>query len=120
MSDPTIPRALFSSSAKKKRVRLPLTQSAVFHSSPLHFPFLSDHKALPTTFVLYCSGDGDVDTTKTCKADVKYFCSTIKPGEGRLATCLSNQIEEEEKGSVTGRKTTNDCREEVRQFKIDR
>jgi len=66
------------------------------------------------------SGDGDIDTTNKCEADVKYFCSTIKPGEGRLAMCISNQIEEEEKGSVIGRKTTTECREEVGEFKIDR
>lgn len=66
------------------------------------------------------SGDGDVDTTKTCKADIKYFCSTVKPGEGRLSLCLKNQIEEEDKGSVTGRKTTADCRDELLQFMADR
>lgn len=66
------------------------------------------------------SGDGDVDTTKNCKADIKYFCSTVKPGEGRLSLCLKNQIEEEEKGSVTGRKTTAECREELQQFMMDR
>lgn len=71
-------------------------------------------------FICARSGDGDIDTTKLCEADIKYFCVKIKPGEGRLATCLSNQIEEEAKGSVTGRKTTKECQEEVRQFKIDR
>lgn len=31
-----------------------------------------------------------------CVAEIKQFCSDIKPGEGRLANCVSDQIAESE------------------------
>ena len=34
--------------------------------------------------------------------DIESFCKSIKPGELRLAVCLSNQLAEEEKGNVEG------------------
>ena len=66
------------------------------------------------------SGDGDVDTTGACKADVATFCESTKPGEGRLAACLSNQAEAEAAGTAGGRKLAPECAEELRQYKIDR
>lgn len=65
------------------------------------------------------SGDGDVDTTGRCASDITHFCAEVKPGEGRLAKCLNNQKEEEEKGNVDGRKLTDDCKEEFRNFKVE-
>jgi hypothetical protein len=38
----------------------------------------------------------------TCAGDVENFCTGIKPGEGRLAACLSKQQTEEEKGNIEG------------------
>jgi len=61
-----------------------------------------------------------LDTTGVCKADLASFCEATKPGEGRLAACLSNQAEAEAAGTAAGRKLTPDCAEELRRFKIDR
>jgi len=66
------------------------------------------------------NGDADVSTTGDCASDIKFFCKTTKPGEGRLAACLSNQQDQEENGAVTGRKISAPCREELRAYKIDR
>jgi hypothetical protein len=66
------------------------------------------------------SGDGDVDTTGSCKADIAHFCENTKPGEGRLAACLTNQQEAEAAGTATGRKLAPECATELRQYKIDR
>ena len=38
----------------------------------------------------------------TCAGDVENFCTGIKPGEGRLAACLTKQQTEEEKGNIEG------------------
>jgi len=66
------------------------------------------------------NGDGDVGTTNACVEDVKFFCKTIKPGEGRISACLTNQLNEEQKGSATGRTISEPCKEEMRDFKVDR
>eukprot|EP00242_Pyramimonas_sp_CCMP2087_P000757 CAMPEP_0198232122 /NCGR_PEP_ID=MMETSP1445-20131203/115560_1 /TAXON_ID=36898 /ORGANISM="Pyramimonas sp., Strain CCMP2087" /LENGTH=884 /DNA_ID=CAMNT_0043912773 /DNA_START=630 /DNA_END=3284 /DNA_ORIENTATION=- len=66
------------------------------------------------------SGDGDLDTTGRCASDITHFCAEVKPGEGRLAKCLTTQNDLEEKGNVDGRKMTGECKEEVRNFKIER
>lgn len=42
------------------------------------------------------------------------------PGEGRLSDCLTKQIENEEEGNVDGRKVSEDCKLELRDFKADR
>ena len=41
-------------------------------------------------------------TADKCAADVDTFCSMVRPGEGRLADCLSAQQAAEEKGNVDG------------------
>lgn len=61
-----------------------------------------------------------MDTTGSCKGDIKHFCKDIKPGEGRIAACLTNQQNEEAKGNVVGKKISKDCNQELREFKIDR
>lgn len=66
------------------------------------------------------SGTGDVATDGACKADVKHFCQDIRPGEGRIAACLTNQQNEESKGNNVGRRISDDCHEAIREFKIDR
>ena len=61
-----------------------------------------------------------MSTTGDCASDVKFFCKTVKPGEGRIAACLTNEQDQEENGAVTGRKISPQCAEELRAFKIDR
>ncbi len=61
-----------------------------------------------------------MDTTRSCSADIKFFCGTTKPGEGRLSACLSNQQEAETAGTATGRTLSPECVTELRQYKIDR
>ena len=75
------------------------------------------------------------------------FCATIRPGEGRIALCLTEQLHQESKGNVegkhwvilahatgylyfvhdaagcfapTGKKLTDDCKRELAMFKIER
>eukprot|EP00959_Pyramimonas_sp_CCMP1952_P105328 2201876-Pyramimonas_sp.AAC.1 len=64
-------------------------------------------------------GDGDIDTTSRCASEITHFCAEIKPGEGRIIKCLNNQKEQEDKGNVDGRKLTEDCKDEMRNVKIE-
>lgn len=41
-----------------------------------------------------------------CAGDIDNFCDSVKAGVNRLATCLSKQLEEEEKGNVQGDDST--------------
>jgi hypothetical protein len=70
--------------------------------------------------MMLCSGDGDMDTTGRCASDITHFCPEVKPGEGRIIKCLNNQKDDEEKGNVEGRKLNDECKEEMRNFKIER
>ncbi|BDA41257.1 probable Golgi apparatus protein 1 [Coccomyxa sp. Obi] len=65
------------------------------------------------------SGTGDVATTGACAGDVENFCATVKPGEGRLAICLTKQQDEEAKGNIEGKTLTDDCKGELAAFKIE-
>ncbi|KAK9838535.1 hypothetical protein WJX81_005974 [Elliptochloris bilobata] len=65
------------------------------------------------------SGTADVATTGTCAGDVENFCTGTKPGEGRLAACLTKQQTEEEKGNIEGKTLTDECKAELASFKID-
>ncbi|KAK9820440.1 hypothetical protein WJX72_010380 [[Myrmecia] bisecta] len=65
------------------------------------------------------NGDGDVATTVNCAGDIDAFCDGIKPGESRLADCLTQQMTEEEKGNVDGKKLTDACKQELADFRID-
>ena len=38
-----------------------------------------------------------------CAGDVENFCASVKPGEARLADCLSKQQDEEAKGNTEGK-----------------
>mmetsp|Transcript_18814 Transcript_18814/g.52452 ORF Transcript_18814/g.52452 Transcript_18814/m.52452 type:complete len:892 (-) Transcript_18814:83-2758(-) len=65
------------------------------------------------------AGTGDVSTTGACSADVDTFCPDITPGAGRIAECLMGTI----KGSKSGvgkPEVSQDCVEELDQFKMDR
>mmetsp|Transcript_2774 Transcript_2774/g.6902 ORF Transcript_2774/g.6902 Transcript_2774/m.6902 type:complete len:571 (-) Transcript_2774:276-1988(-) len=66
------------------------------------------------------NGDADVATTGNCGSDIDHFCVDVMPGEGRLSDCLTKQIENEEEGNVDGRKVSEDCKLELRDFKADR
>eukprot|EP00854_Cymbomonas_tetramitiformis_P013737 gene13737-16236_t len=68
------------------------------------------------------SGVGDVSTTGDCKDDLDTFCKDVTPGEGRLSECLTNQQADDEKGvaSPTGKKLSQPCVEELRDFKMER
>lgn len=66
------------------------------------------------------SGDGDVSTTGACANDIEHFCAGIKPGEGRISTCITKQLDAESAGNVDGRKISSECSEEFRMYKADR
>ena len=55
----------------------------------------------------------------SCSAAVDQFCLDILPGEGRLATCLSDQLREQQKADYTGSKLTDACIKELDAFKKD-
>ena len=39
----------------------------------------------------------------SCAGDIDNFCATTRPGEGRIALCLAEQLEQESKGNVEGK-----------------
>ena len=39
----------------------------------------------------------------SCAGDIDNFCATTRPGEGRIALCLTEQLEQESKGNVEGK-----------------
>ena len=55
-----------------------------------------------------------------CKAEVDQYCFEIKPGEGRLAKCLQQQLEEQAKAANSDPKITEACKQELDDFLIDR
>ena len=48
------------------------------------------------------------------------FCFEVKPGEGRLATCLKQQLAEEEKPKYDGTRTSDGCKKALDTFLIAR
>ena len=48
------------------------------------------------------------------------FCFEVVPGEGRLATCLKDQLAEESKANYDGAKMTDGCRKALDTFFIGR
>jgi len=67
------------------------------------------------------SGTGDISTTDGCNEDIDRFCPDVKPGEGRINECLSNQLNDEETGKTAddGGKLSEVCKEEIRAFKAE-
>ena len=55
-----------------------------------------------------------------CKAEVDQYCFEVKPGEGRLAKCLQEQLVEQQKSENTDTKVTEACKTELDDFLIDR
>lgn len=66
------------------------------------------------------NGNGDISTTGTCEADIDALCAGVPPGEGRLATCITTRLRNEDRGNVSGRKVAQACRMELRNFYADR
>ena len=66
------------------------------------------------------NGDGDLSVVGACEADVEALCLKVPPGEGRIATCLTKRMKNEDNGNVTGRKVSKGCRKEVSAFYKDR
>jgi hypothetical protein len=68
------------------------------------------------------SGTGDLSTTGDCSEDIERFCPEVKPGEGRINECLTNQQTDEDAGKSadSGGKLSDKCKEEVRAFKAER
>lgn len=51
---------------------------------------------------LWGGGTGDLALQGPCEADLERFCKEVEPGEGRLASCITHQLEEEEEGDDDG------------------
>jgi|UniRef100_A0A7S1X9L8 Golgi apparatus protein 1 len=66
------------------------------------------------------AGDGDVSTTGSCATDIDAFCVDITPGGGRIADCLTGQLREEDNGGGEGAALSDDCKDELAEFKADR
>lgn len=68
------------------------------------------------------SGTGDIATTGNCQEDITRFCLEVKPGEGRLTECLTNQLSDEEMGKASdeGGKLSDGCKDEMRALKAER
>jgi len=67
------------------------------------------------------AGDGDISTTGACSADIDSFCVDVTPGGGRISDCLTGQIKEFEKNKeAQGESLSDDCLDELAEFKADR
>ena len=68
------------------------------------------------------SGTGDIATTGGCQEDITRFCLEVKPGEGRITECLTNQLGDEEAGKASdeGGKLSEPCKDEMRALKAER
>lgn len=66
------------------------------------------------------NADADISTVGSCEQGIEQFCRKVEPGEGRLAECLTEQLEEEEDGDSKGHVVSDDCWEELSAFKMDR
>lgn len=66
------------------------------------------------------NGDGDIATTGPCSPDIDALCLNVPPGEGRLASCLTRHIKDEEKGNVEGRRVSGECKADIASYFQDR
>ena len=79
----------------------PLCDNAARVSSQVDLDFSSSQEVVQKSEIWWAG---------TCAGDVENFCTGVKPGEGRLAECLTKQQTEEEKGNVEGaRSGTSRC-----------
>ena len=52
--------------------------------------------------------------------EVDQFCFEVKPGSGRLARCLKEQLAEQEKPGYTDTKISESCKADLDKFVIDK
>lgn len=48
------------------------------------------------------------------------WCAAVKPGEGRLAKCITDQLADEATPSYSGSKVGDKCKKALTEFKIQR
>ena len=64
--------------------------------------------------------DSQVYDAGPCQAEVDQFCFEVKPGEGRLAKCIVEQLAEQEKPGYTETKISETCKTTLDKFVVDR
>eukprot|EP00798_Chlamydomonas_sp_ICE-L_P010489 gene10489-8455_t len=62
----------------------------------------------------------DIDDEGKCEAEIEKYCEDVEEGEGNLADCMSDHIAQSESYDEDKPDISDDCREEVYQFKISR
>lgn len=55
-----------------------------------------------------------------CQEELDEWCAAVKPGEGRLAKCMTDQLAAEAKAGYTGTRTADKCKKALSDFKIER
>ena len=55
-----------------------------------------------------------------CQDELDKWCAAVKPGEGRLAKCLGDELAVEGQAGSKGTKISEACKKEVISFKIQR
>ena len=58
--------------------------------------------------------------TGECSKELEQWCSSVKPGEGRLAKCMTDQLADEAKPGYKNAKSSTECAAELAAFKVDR
>ena len=53
-----------------------------------------------------------------CSKELEQWCSSVKPGEGRLAKCMTDQLADEAKPGFKAAKSSAECAAEVAAFKV--
>jgi Golgi apparatus protein 1 len=48
------------------------------------------------------------------------WCGAVKPGEGRLAKCITDQLAEAAKPGYSGIKVSDKCKKALTDFKVER
>ncbi len=55
-----------------------------------------------------------------CQDELDKWCAAVKPGEGRLAKCLGDELAVEGQAGSKGSKMSEGCKQELISFKIQR
>ena len=55
-----------------------------------------------------------------CQDELDKWCAAVKPGEGRLAKCLGDELTVEGQAGSKGAKMSEGCKKELTSFKIQR
>uniref|UniRef100_A0A7S0YM23 Golgi apparatus protein 1 n=1 Tax=Polytomella parva TaxID=51329 RepID=A0A7S0YM23_9CHLO len=64
--------------------------------------------------------NGDIQLDGECAADIKSFCDSLQPGEGRIVQCLSKRMEDLDKGNEVGKEVSKACVQSLVLFKRER